>query len=207
MSKPDEQRIEHVEYQRRYFDKNCDVFRQPIPKEIEKRTRMIAASARLNSASHVLDVGTGMGALIKHFIEFDVKPKNVVGCDLSDKMLDEAKKRYPTANFWQGDVVDFPVAEYAPFNSVFFNACFGNIFDQQGAMATASAACAKGGRIVISHPLGNEFMQKLKQHDENLILTLMPERATVEGFCTTFGLELEQFTDTPAFYLAVMQKV
>lgn len=203
MATPDDQRREHCEYQRRYFDKNCDFFRQSIPEEIEERTRETVRQAHLNSGSRVLDVGTGMGVLIKHFVEFGVLPENVVGCDLSSSMLEEAKKRFPQTTFWQGDIADFPVDEYSHyFDAVFFNACFGNIFDQPRAIAVASRVVHGGGAIIISHPLGNRFVDQLRSQDQNLVLTLMPDRAQLETFCRDNNLTLAEFRDETDFYLA-----
>jgi ubiquinone/menaquinone biosynthesis C-methylase UbiE len=207
MSGPEQQRLQHTEYQRRYFDSNCDFFRQPIPKEIEERTSNIVRNAKLRPQSRVLDVGTGMGVLIRHFLEEGVDPANVVGCDLSANMLAEAKQKYPQAQFWQGDIADFPTQKYGKFEAVFFNACFGNIYDQDKAVAVASAVLERGGRIIISHPLGNEFVEKLKQQDQQLILTLLPDRNVLERFCRAANLEIEKFEDVPDFYLAVLHKL
>ena len=203
MATPDDLRHAHCEYEKQYFDKHCDFFRQPIAAEIEVRTRQIVRQAKLNSGSRVLDVGTGMGVLIKHFIEFGVKPENVVGCDLSHNMLAEAKTRFPKATFWQGDIADFPTDEYRHyFDAVFFNACFGNIFDRAGAITVASHDLRSGGAIIISHPLGNSFVDQLRSYDRNLVLTIMPNRDRLQNFCNDNDLTIAELRDEPDFYLA-----
>jgi ubiquinone/menaquinone biosynthesis C-methylase UbiE len=206
MNASEEQKIEHLEYQRRYFDRHCDVFKQPIPEEIEERTRKIVRSANLGEKSRVLDVGTGMGVLIKHFLEEGVSENNVTGCDLSANMLAEAKKRFPKANFWQGDIGVFPTETASNFDAVFFNACFGNIFGQARAIEVAAKVLRTGGRIIISHPLGNEFVQKLKNQDQNLILTLLPDRDGLLQLIDGLDLSIEKLIDESGFYLAVLLK-
>src|SRR5207245_15029 len=100
------------------------------------RTGLIVAAAGLSAGSTVVDVGTGTGVLIKHFLEEGVCAQDITGCDLSGNMLEEARRRYPDVNFWQGDFVEFD-GPSGSADAVFFNACFGNILDQDRALQTA----------------------------------------------------------------------
>lgn len=193
----------HIQYQQEYFDSNCEFFRQPIPADIEERTRAIVKAADLNDTSRVLDVGTGMGVLIKHFLECAVAESNVTGVDLSECMLGEAKRRYPRAHFWQGDISEFK-SEDRLFDAVFFNACFGNIFDQERALAVAANVLNSGGRTVISHPLGNTFVKQLREQDPSLVLTLMPDRNQLIQWCNKLPCALSIYRDEPDLYLAVL---
>lgn len=198
------EREKHVEYQRRYFDANYDVFRQAIPDDIAERTRLIVAKSGIAASSRVLDVGTGMGVLIEYFLEQGISEQNVVGCDLSSKMLNEARRRYGQVTFWQGDVLELP-ADLGKFDAVFFNACFGNIFDQKQVVSKMRDVVRTNGKIIISHPLGNAFVEKLKAQDPKLVLQRLPERADLEIWCRDLELELVEFTDEPEFYLAILQ--
>ena len=200
----DQEEQNHVQYQQSYFDRHCDVFRQEIPADIEERTRLIVKAAYLKPAGHILDVGTGMGVLIKHFLEQGILPGSIVGCDLSSEMLKEAAKRYPEATFWHGDFKAFPT-EFQKFEAIFFNACFGNIFDQDGAIAKAFTLLKPRGSIVISHPLGNKFVAELKAQDPKLVLTLMPSREKLDKW-SKLGMEVETFVDDSDFYLAILRK-
>lgn len=195
----------HLEYQKQFFDSHCDVFRQPIAEEIEERTRRIVQAAGLKPDSKVVDVGTGTGVLIKHFLEQGVAASNVLGCDLSNRMLEEAAQRYPGVRFWQGDFVEFHGPESFA-DAIFFNACFGNIFDQDRALATASQVAKSGAAIVISQPLGNEFLERLQQQYPQLVLTLMPGKDKLENWANRLQLSLEKLEDNPDFYLCVLRK-
>lgn len=195
----------HVQFQKEYFDRNSEFFRQPIPQEIEERTRRIVESANVGETSRVLDVGTGMGVLVKHFLACGVKPENIVGIDLSEKMLGEARSRYPGVTFRQGDFVDYNDGANA-FDAVFFNACFGNIFDRERALQVARDLSKPGASVVISHPLGNKFVRELQEREPDLVLTEMPPHAEVENWCATLGLELAMHIDEPDFYLTILQK-
>ena len=198
------EREKHVEYQRRYFDTNYNFFRQAIPEDIRERTRLIVAKSGIAADSRVLDVGTGMGVLIEYFLELGVSERNVVGCDLSSMMLAEARKRFPQVTFWQGDVQELP-ASVGQFDAVFFNACFGNIFDQRLVIGKMRSILRSGGKVVISHPLGNAFVEKLKQQDPQLVLQLLPDRDMLQKWCGDFHYQLVEFTDEEQFYLAVLR--
>lgn len=202
---PDRKR-EHVEYQKAYFDKNYDFFRQSIPADVVDRTKEIVRTALLDSNSRVLDVGTGMGVLIPHFAAQGVKPENIVGCDLSEQMLAEARARNPGVRFWQGDFAELP-AEFGNFDAVFFNACFGNFFDETATLQNAASRLCPGGRIVISHPMGNPFVKQLKAQDPQLVLNPLPSKDELEKWCAALGLELAVFCDEPNLYIAILRQV
>jgi len=123
----------HADLQQEYFRTRVGVFLQPIPEEILARTKKIAESAGLNSGSQVLDVATGTGALIVHFLELGVKEKNIVGVDLTDEMLNQARERFPNVQFINADILDSEaeIGRANQFDADFFNACFGNLYDQK----------------------------------------------------------------------------
>lgn len=196
----------HVENQRQFFDTHCDFFRQPVPAPVEQRTGLIVSAARLGPQSRVLDVGTGTGVLFKHFLECGVPESQLVGCDLSENMLQEAKRRYPQATFKQGD---FNEIDEAPgsFDAVFFNACFSNMFDQDKAMAVAVNLLRPNGLIIISQPLGNQCVEELQLKFPELSLTRMPEKARLLAWCETLDLQLAVLGNDNDFYLAVVRKI
>lgn len=196
-------REKHVDYQKLYFDGNVDFFRQPIPAEISQRTREIVALANLSSSMRVLDVGTGVGVLIPYFIDSGIPAEAIRGCDLSAEMLTEARKRHPKVNFWQGDILEYN-PENIRFDAIFINACFGNFFDQYAAFRHCAELLASKGKIVISHPLGNGFVGRLKEQDPLLVLSLLPERAQLEGWCDKLNLRIDIFRDETDFYLAIL---
>jgi len=198
-------RHEHDRLQKSYFDQRSDWFKQPIPAEIEERTRLIVEAAELSASSRVLDVGTGTGVLIPHCLACGAQQDNIFGCDLSGRMLTEAKARFPRVTFWQGDILDFP-AEHGLFQAVFFNACFANIFDPERAIKVTSNLLAPAGRIIISHPLGSQFVASLHAQEPEIVPFLLPDRELLSQWCAATGLELAKYRDEPLLYLAVLKR-
>lgn len=208
-----ENRRRHDKLQAEYFNRKADFFVQPIPEDIQRRTKDIVKSAGLSAGSFVLDVGTGTGALIKHFIEFGVSEKNIVGCDLCEEMLKKARQRYPSVNFWQGDIIDFPwplpqnFADHIQcFDAVFFNACFGNIWNQKQALKRASDVLCRSGKIMISHPLGAKFVKALNDAEPKIVPHLLPSKERLLDLIDGLPLSLLSFADEPDFYLSIIER-
>src|SRR4030095_1799395 len=172
----EDERRAHAELQRVYFDQLAVGFTQPIPADVEVRTARIVKAAQLDATSRVLDVATGTGVLIAHYLRAGVAAEQITGCDLSANMLKQATVRYPDVRFWQGDFLDFP-KQPAQFDAIFFNACFGNFYDLQMAIGHAVLLLAPQGKIVISHPLGARFVAQLHAGEPELVPHLLPDRA------------------------------
>ena len=204
----DEERKDHADYQREFFDEHFQYFKQPIPEDVRERTAYIVKSADLTPGSRVLDVGTGMGVLIEYILGEQVRPENVLGCDLSTNMLAQAKAKYPGCRFWQGDILELELpddAHLGRFNAIFFNACFGNLFDQEAVLRRMKHFLEPGGKVIISHPLGNKFVQQLKDQDERLVLKLLPRQDELSLLSVRLGYQIVHFADEDNLYLAILQ--
>lgn len=197
-------RRQHNLYQQRIFDRSVECFRQAIPGDVEKRTGQIVAAADLRASDRVLDVGTGIGVLIPHIQRFGVR--YIVGCDLSAAMLSEVQKRYPNVRLWCGDVVDIP-RELGPFDVVFFNAVFGNMWNQRNALRSASAHLTPAGRIIISHPMGAAFAEQLRANDPKMIPHSLPSKTVTAELTRGLPLKVQFFSDEERLYLCIVEHV
>ncbi len=197
-------RRQHIRYQQRIFDTSVECFRQAIPADVEKRTEQIVADANLKAGDRVLDVGTGIGVLIPHIQRSGIRC--IVGCDLSAAMLSEAQKRYPNVRFWCGDVVELP-REMGSFDVVFFNAVFGNMWNQRDALQSASAHLTAAGRIIISHPMGAAFAKQLRADDPKMIPHSLPSKKVTAELIRGLPLKVQHFSDEERLYLCIVEHV
>jgi SAM-dependent methyltransferase len=200
---PEDESKAHAEQQRAYFDQRTFVFAQPIPAAVQKRTRTIVEAAGLDSQARVLDVGTGIGVLVPHFLSQGVRPQNITGCDLSPNMLHEARRRYPDVRFWQGDFLEFP-SDFGTFDAIFFNACFGNFYDQGKVLEKAAALLSGDGSLVISHPMGARFVAQLRAAEPEIVPHCLPGRQVLLEWATGLGLILDTFVDEADLYIAIL---
>ena len=161
-------------------------------------------TASIAPGEAALDVGTGAGVLIPFILQR--RPSRVVGCDLSGEMLKLAGQRYgDSATFLRSDVVDLP-GELGPFNVVFCNAMFGNVFDQRQTIEVIDSLLAPGGRLVISHPMGRDFVRRLKAGSPQFHLKELPDEAALERLVSGTGLVVAQYVDEPDLYVAICSK-
>ncbi len=202
---PSADRKSHDSVQSEYFNERVNFFCQPIPADVQERTKKIVATANLDKDSWVLDVGCGIGALFGHFLEAGVLEENITGCDLSREMLKFAKERFPHAKYFQGDIIDFP-ANLPHFDAIFFNACFGNIYDQKAALQKAIALLKPKGVVIISHPLGANFVKGLHENEPHIVPHLLPSQEALTAWASELSLQVSSYVDTELCYIAALQK-
>ncbi len=211
---PSKSRAAHNSRQAACFDEAAGFFSSAdaTPAEVVPALRAIAAAAAVGPSSSVLDVGVGTGALLPYYLERGVREAAITGVDLSARMLDHARARYPAATFVHADVVDVD----GSFDAVVFNSVFGNLHDQAAALAHAAALVPGGGTVLISHPLGAAFVDDLREKDPSVVPHSLPSRQALLRLLlsTNSPLRLDAHADSsPASdsaaavpYLAVLRK-
>jgi SAM-dependent methyltransferase len=160
---------------------------------IPRLTRIAEAAyngvAPTNEQLRVIDVGTGTGTMLPHLTA--AQPAGVdckvVGVDLCEAMLDIVEERFPdvpllTADFSAITPQDLhavlcpedaeekresPAEMAASGNGkvdlVVMNAVYSLMLDETDTLEAAARMLRRGGRVVISHPLGREFVGGLQK--------------------------------------------
>ena len=138
-------------------------------------------------------MGTGVGVLLPFILKH--RPARVAACDLSGEMIKVAGQRFgDSVTLLQMDVMDIP-PEQGPFGAVFCNAMFGNVYDQRQTIEAIGALLAPGGRLVISHPLGSDFVKRLKAGSPQYHLKELPDEAALNRLVDGTGLAVTHFVD------------
>ncbi|MBW2206533.1 MAG: class I SAM-dependent methyltransferase, partial [Deltaproteobacteria bacterium] len=158
LSEEEIQRINQL--QRNSFDNLYHLFEPPLPEGVPERLEKIVAHGNIAKGDTVLDVGTGTGILIPIIKKY--KPGRIHACDLSRRMLEQLRKNYPYVKTIVADIRDVNLIK-GSIDVVFINACYPNIVDKAGAFSNINRMLKAEGRIVISHPLGKEFILTLKE--------------------------------------------
>jgi len=60
----------------------------------------------INKDLTVIEAGCGDGRLVKLMVELGIKPKDIIGIDLSDYLLEEARKDLPEVRWIEGSIAD-----------------------------------------------------------------------------------------------------
>jgi SAM-dependent methyltransferase len=188
--------------QQRTFDELCFRFLESLAEDVLERMGEIVDAARIAMGEPVLDVGTGTGALIPLIRSHH--PGRVVACDLSGKMLEENARRHPDVELHRCDVRDLALGADS-VDVVFMNAVFGNIADKDGALRNITRMLRPGGRVVISHPEGRAFVERIAQTDP-FPITPLPTREELGSFLAGFGLDMVHYVDEERLFVAVAVK-
>lgn len=151
--------------------------------------------------SDLLDAGCGTGAMLGLF-KRDHPDKNYTGVDLSEKMIETAKKKHlDGVRFVAGDCEALPFADRS-FDVVTCSMSFHHYPDPDKFFASLRRVLRPGGRLIlrdmasnsrllmwlmnrIEIPLANKFMGKGDVH--------VYSRADIQRLCDTSGLKLELY--------------
>lgn len=190
------------EKQREAFDAIYDRFLVELPQDVRQRMQRIVAAAQIRAGENVLDVGTGTGALIPDIRTY--APGTISACDLSGKMLEQVARCYSEVQRHQCDIRDLALPD-ASMNVVFMNGMYGNIADKRGALRNIMRMLRSDGRIVISHPEGRGYVERLVR-SEPFPITSLPSRDEAHAFLEPFGLTIRQYTDEEKLLIVVAAK-
>ncbi len=151
--------------------------------------------------SDLLDAGCGTGAMLELF-KRDYPGKNYTGLDLSEKMIETAKKKHLEGIcFVAGDCEALPFAD-SSFDVVTCSMSFHHYPDPDKFFASLRRVLRPGGRLILRDmasnsgllmwlmnrveiPLANKFMGKGDVH--------VYSRADIQRLCDASGLKLELY--------------
>jgi len=201
--KPSEAQVREINRQQReLFDRLYRLFDPPLPEGVPGRLEQIAAAGRIRAGGTVLDVGSGTGILIPLIRSYH--PARIYACDLSPAMLAQLSRHYPRVRTLLADVRDLALPD-ASIDVVFINACYPNIVDKPGAFANIARMQKPAGRLVISHPMGRAFIERLKK-SVPFPLDDFPRRNQARKMLANYGFAVESFVDEEELYILTALK-
>ncbi|WP_062262021.1 class I SAM-dependent methyltransferase [Endozoicomonas arenosclerae] len=172
---------------------------EALRKRLERLVDSGLGERGLKSGFRILDVGAGCGALTDVFLAKNPSA-DITAVDLSENMLKVLSSRYPSVKIVREDILKF--SSPVDFDSVWFNACFGNLFDPAQVLRHISAQMTYGAKLHISHPMGRAFQKGLHRKYPDVVPHLLPanEEEAVKLVKGT-GLVVEQMVDEKQLYL------
>jgi SAM-dependent methyltransferase len=98
--------------------------------------------------ARVLDLGCGIGDVLA-----ELRPAGGVGVDLSEAMIDIARRTHPQYEFDVGDVeeADFLAAIGGPFDVIILSDTVGNLEDIEATLESLHVLCTPETRLVVSY--------------------------------------------------------
>lgn len=167
-----------------------------------KNLGRVIKETNIKKGSFICDVGTGTGVLIPYILKGIGEKGRVIAVDYSPAMIDKAKTKYHLKNV-EFLVVDihktmFP-DEY--FDYVIANACFPHFERKNVALKEIYRILKKNGVVVISHPTGRDFVNKIHQNSGGCIKKdIVPAGSALAKILHKFSLTPLKVIDEPEFY-------
>lgn len=191
-----------AERQRAYFNWAVEAFDVPQPADVLARLEEVVAVAAIAPGETVLDAGAGVGVLVPIVRRY--RPGRIIACDLAERMLERLASKYPEVELRQSDIalLDLPDASV---DVVLMNAVYGNIADKPAAHRNVGRMLRPGGRLVVSHPEGRAFVDRLRA-ESGLFIEAYPTREEFAAALARHGLLVAQYRDEPQLYLMLALK-
>jgi ubiquinone/menaquinone biosynthesis C-methylase UbiE len=188
--------------QGRFFDELVNIFDRPQPPQVMERLEKIVQMAGIREGDTILDVGAGVGVLVPIIESY--RPSRIIACDLSEKMLLRLKEKFPYVEIHNRDVLNLNL-EGESVDVIFMNAVFSNIEDKGAALWKSFSLLKKGGRLVISHPEGRDFIKRLRCI-VSFHLDLLPTFPELKALIGHLPFKIFHYIDYPKLYLAIIIK-
>jgi SAM-dependent methyltransferase len=142
------------------WNRMAHVYLQEIDPRFAPVVEQVIARARLAPGQHVLDLGTGTGAVAERAAALVGPSGQVVGVDISPDMLDLARRRLATrgltsVQLYEGRAEDLPVGDGA-FDAVLASLSLMYVIDRAAAARELARVLRPGGRLVAAVWAGPE---------------------------------------------------
>jgi SAM-dependent methyltransferase len=201
-----------LKIQASFFDKESQWYasRKSRPNFTELRLKKIVTSPKKyintdqSGVLKVLDVGTGTGVLIQ-YIEDTFSNTCIHALDLSYNQLKAVKLKNPNIDTFHGDISNF--INPAQYDIIYCNACFGNLLNQASALKNMSNMLSGNGVVVISHPLGADFVEKLHQSNNVIVPNTLPTSIeTLNELINGTNLTIAELIDIKDLYICILKR-
>eukprot|EP01023_Acetabularia_acetabulum_P028880 TRINITY_DN27278_c1_g1_i2.p2 TRINITY_DN27278_c1_g1~~TRINITY_DN27278_c1_g1_i2.p2 ORF type:complete len:448 (-),score=46.65 TRINITY_DN27278_c1_g1_i2:166-1419(-) len=209
---PVQSEAEFIQNQEKLFENRVDFFSQELPPEIQQKlSRIVGIVPSLGCDCRILDVGSGAGCLIPHFQKRGWQ--DILAVELPQTMIDKIQSLYRIQSTlgndtgvrcWRGDATYLP-SYLGPFNCAFFNAVFGNLYDQHKTLLNTSLLLKDGGYIVISHPMGKKWLDEHSRARPDMTPSSVPDIDQLKQLIANLPLQIMDFVDEPGLYCALLQ--
>ncbi|MCL6269460.1 class I SAM-dependent methyltransferase [Sansalvadorimonas sp. 2012CJ34-2] len=202
--------------QAKIFDNHADwyISDEAVPPDLLPRLKKIVQAAfpdlspeAYPESPHFLDAGCGAGVLFDFMLSL-YPGCRITGVDLSSAQIHNARARFPQKpiKFWQGDIADYnPGTER--FDAAWCNACFGNFYNQNRVVRHIASLLKPGGRLLVTHPLGYEFVKTLHENGPEQVPHLLPaSKDEAINVAEGSGLRFESLLMKQELYILVFRK-
>lgn len=138
----------------------------------DNKIRRIIDLSNVKENSKILDIGTGTGILISYLLE--KSPKEIVAVDISENMIEVAKRKYEDQNvkFVVSDIMEF---DEENFDYIFIYSAYPHFGDKEKLFNHLAKLLNKSGKVIIAHSQSraeiNHVHSKAEEVKEDILLS------------------------------------
>lgn len=190
-----------VEHNKEFFN-NMATEWDEITNHNPEKINYLIEKLNLKFGKKVLDVGTGTGILLPFLYKKIGDRGEITAIDLAEKMLKQAKLKYPYPNikYVEGDVTQVSLP-HAFFDKIVCYSVFPHFVDPFKTLTSLRKYLKVDGTLLICH---SESREKINQrHDsisENLISRKLPLVDDLKQLVITAGFKVIETEDNENFY-------
>lgn len=183
---------EHLEETKTFFDSMANKW-DKICYHSPDKLSAITALGNISENAKVADIACGTGVLFNDILSHN--PSALWGVDLSEKMLEEASKKFDDKriSLWQGDYNEFGQND---FDCVFIYSAYPHFPDKSKFAQKTASILKKGGRFVLAHSESrheiNHRHSQGAEHVSDILLNASEER---KYFDDLFDIDITADTD------------
>ncbi len=188
-----------------YFDNRADSWHMA---ELQTKSPMqpaVAIMAGVGKGSRVLDLGCGLGVMMPIYGQLQVD--YALGVDLSEKMIERARKRWvdePWADFLAADAAQLQLEQR--FDAVVIYNAYPHFMNRPALVKTCHDLLVDNGRFVVAHGAGKDVINS--HHDAVAAgVSLGLKSAHEESAVWEELFEIDALVDTPGFYAFAGKKL
>lgn len=173
-----------------FFDKQAPHWDADMVRN-EEVISSILTLAGVKEGVDVLDVACGTGVLFEDYIKRGVR--SLTAIDVSPKMVQIAREKYPDINVICGDVENTKFDK--KFDVVMVYNAFPHFPDPQRLIATLAGLVKIGGRLCVAHSMSREALHEHHKHASNVSIELPEAEELKTIFSPYFDVDVAISTE------------
>ena len=189
--------------QKDFFDahaKEWDVINHNDGKKIEYICKLLD----LSGDESILDIGTGTGVMIPHYLE-RLPYGHVTAVDFSEEMIRVASSKYPPS-----DRLDYLVSDVCAlepsgsYDAAVCYSCFPHFPDPVRAIRALAGTLVRGGKLAIAHSSSREFINGVhREGGKEISRDFLPDADIMSELFSQEGVETSFSRDDDDYYILI----
>jgi ubiquinone/menaquinone biosynthesis C-methylase UbiE len=191
-----------------YFNQLAPTWDKELTPERLKCLGNIVRELGIKPGYHVLDIGSGTGALLPFLIAELGDEGKIVALDFSAEMLVQAQAKNfpPIVGLAQADVLAIPLAD-SSVDLAICNSAFPHFNDKVKALKEIARVLRNNGRLAICHTMSREMLNRFHQSIGGVVASdLLPDESQLRRLIKQAGLKITHFEDRPERYLVIAER-